>query len=102
MQGHLLQKTNPTDQFLRPLINSKFSLLSKYCNKVHLDTRFAICTQRNIAQGDLHLWTKLAVMLQHLLFDDREHWRVDHPGVFIEQQSQGAKPRELRQMLMKH
>lgn len=69
MQGHLLQKTNLSDQFLHPLI--KFSLLWKYCSKVHLNTRFAICTQGNIAQGGLHLWNKKVVMLQHLLFDYR-------------------------------
>lgn len=81
MQGHLLQKTNLSDQFLHPLI--KFSLLWKYCSKVHLNTRFAICTQGNIAQGGLHLWNKKVVMLQHLLFDDREHWRLDRPGILL-------------------
>lgn len=74
----------------------------KYCSKVHRNTRFAICTQENIAQGDLYLWNKKVVMLQHLLFDDRERWRLDQPEVFIEQHYQGAKPRELTQMLMKH
>lgn len=70
--------------------------------KVHLNTRFASCIKGDIAQGDLPLWNKKVVMFQHLLFDDTEHWRLDDPAVFIEQQSQRAKPRELRQMLMKH
>ena len=70
--------------------------------QVHLNTRFAICIKGNIAQGDLHLWNRKVVMFQHLLFDDTEHWRLDDPAIFIEQQPQRAKPRELRQMLMKH
>lgn len=70
--------------------------------QVRVNTRFAICIQGNIAQRDLHLWNKKVVMFQHLLFDDTEHRRLDDPAVFIERQSQRAKPRELMQMLMKH
>lgn len=70
--------------------------------QVHLNTRFAICIKGSIAQRDLHLWNKKVVMFQHLLFDDTEDWRLDDPAIFIEQQSQRAKPRELMQMLMKH
>lgn len=70
--------------------------------QVNLNTRFAICIKGNIVQGDLHLWNKKVVMFQHLLFDDTGHHGLDDPGIFIEQQSQRAKPRDLMQMLMKH
>lgn len=50
----------------------------------------------------MSLEQKKIVMFWHLFFDDEEHWRPDDPAIFIEQQSQRAKPRELMQMLMKH
>lgn len=97
-----MQKTNLTKQFLHHLINFKFFLPLKYYQKSTkiLDMLF-------VSKAALHSetyvpGTKNVVMFWHLFFDDEEHWRPDDPAIFIEQQSQRAKPRELMQMLMKH